>query len=105
MKNNNRSRGENEASEKSIFLKNYKNLTYDEMFKRVYILEESKLSDSENLLCDIFRTGDFNSKIRSKLISMQSILESMINQEPLEIERFKDYLKSIKLALQEKELE
>ena len=96
-----KSRGEIEANERSKFIKNYKTRTKDEMFGVVCILEEAQLSNSENVLCDIFRLNKttLQQYRQVKLLEMSDLCQSMISIQCEEIEFFRNRIKLIQSVL------
>jgi hypothetical protein len=89
------------SSEQLRFIKNYIDKSYNEMFNRVCILEEGKLSKYENILCDIIRlektTLTQYNPIR--LLEFSDLCRDMITYQCKEIEFFQNRLKLIESDL------
>ncbi|WP_417857773.1 hypothetical protein [Xanthomarina gelatinilytica] len=87
------------SNETLRFIKNYRDKSEMEMFRNVCILEESKLSKHENILCNIFRFNKNTVTTTYSLLEMKNLCESMISYQSKEIEFFRSQLKLIQLVL------
>jgi len=96
---NKETKGKIQMDNRSQFIKNYKDLSVDEMIDNVGIKEEGQLSDDENTLNDILMYHKNSNKITYSLLKMKSLCERLISEKCNEIEFFENQLKLIQNSL------